>query len=84
MDKKLKQIFQALVQLPDLSNLGNLKVFHIEILKIIYSNDDLSVKDLISHPSLESVSQAQRYRYIEDLKKLNYIHIDTRKKLQLT
>lgn len=82
MDKKLKQIFQALVQLPDLSNLGNLKVFHIEILKIIYSNDDLSVKDLISHPSLESVSQAQRYRYIEDLKQLNYIHIDNRKKLQ--
>ena len=67
MDKKLNQILSALDELPNLSNLGNLKIFHLIILKTLKNNSRVPVKDIIAHPQLSQVSQAQRYRYIDDL-----------------
>ena len=67
MDKKLNQILSALDELPNLSNLGNLKIFHLIILKTLKNKSCIPVKDIIAHPQLSQVSQAQRYRYIDDL-----------------
>ena len=67
MDKKFKQILSALNKLPDLSKLGNLKLFHITILKLVQKNYSIPVKDVISHAELSQISQAQRYRYIDNL-----------------
>ena len=67
MDKKLNQILSALDELPNLSAIGNLKIFHLIILKTLKNNSCVPVKDIIAHPQLSQVSQAQRYRYIDDL-----------------
>ena len=50
MDKNFKQILSALQELPDLSELGNLKIFHMIILKLIQKDGCVPVKDIISHP----------------------------------
>jgi len=67
MDKNFKQILSALNELPDLSELGNLKLFHLIILKLIQKSNSIPVKNIISHPELTHISQSQRYRYINDL-----------------
>lgn len=67
MDKNIKQILSALNELPDLTQLGNLKLFHLTILKLIQKSNSIPVKNIISHPELTQISQAQRYRYINDL-----------------
>ena len=67
MDKNFKQILSVLKELPDLTQLGNLKIYHLIILKLIQKHQNLSVKDIISNPQLSKISQAQRYRYIDNL-----------------
>lgn len=67
MDKKLNQVLSALDELPNLSDIGKFKIFHLIILKTIKKNSSIHVKDMVAHPQLSSISQAQRYRYIDDL-----------------
>ena len=50
MDKNFKQILDTLQELPDLSEFGNLKVYHMIILKLIQKDCCVTVKDIISHP----------------------------------
>ena len=83
MDKKFNQILSALDELPDLSTLGNLKVFHLIILKTIKKNSSIDVKDMVAHPQLSSISQAQRYRYIDDLLTQNFIKYKSKGVLSL-
>ncbi len=83
MDKKFNQILSALDELPNLSTLGNLKVFHLIILKILKSNSCVPVKDVVAHPQLSSISQAQRYRYIDDLLSQNLIKYEIKCVLKL-
>ena len=78
MDKKLNQILSALDELPDLSAFGKLKIFHFIILKILKSNSCAPVKDVVAHPQLSSISQAQRYRYIDDLLSQNLIKYESK------
>ena len=84
MDKKLNQILSALDELPNLSTLGNLKIFHFIILKILKNNCHVLVKDIIAHPQLSQVSQAQRYRYIDDLLSKKMIKFESKGVLTLT
>ena len=83
MDKKLNQILSALDELPDLSALGKLKIFHFIILKILKRNSCVPVKDVVAHPQLSSISQAQRYRYIDDLLSQNLIKYEIKGVLKL-
>lgn len=83
MNKNFKQILSALQELPDLSELGNLKIFHMIILKLIQKDRCVAVKDIISHPQLSKISQAQRYRYIDNLIKLNVIKYHSKGTLTL-
>jgi hypothetical protein len=83
MVKKLNQILSALDELPDLSALGKLKIFHFIILKILKSNSCVPVKDVVAHPQLSSISQAQRYRYIDDLLSQNLIKYEIKGVLKL-
>jgi hypothetical protein len=73
MDKKFKKLLSTLDQLPNLNKIGKLNINHLKIMRIIQKNSNLPVKDIISHPELTSISQAQRYRYIDQLIKLNLI-----------
>ena len=50
MDKKFNQILSALDELPNLSTLGNLKVFHLIILKTLKKKSCVRVKDIVAHP----------------------------------
>ena len=84
MDKKLNQILSALDELPNLSNLGNLKIFHLIILKTLKNNSRVPVKDIIAHPQLSQVSQAQRYRYIDDLLSKKLVKFESKGILTLT
>ena len=84
MDKKLNQILSALDKLPNLSNLGNLKIFHLIILKTLKNNCCVPVKDIIAHPQLSPVSQAQRYRYIDDLLSKKMVKFESKGVLTLT
>ena len=83
MDKKLNQILSALNELPDLSSLGKLKIFHLIILKTLKKYTCVPVKDIIAHPQLSSISQAQRYRYIDDLLSQNFIKYESKGVLSL-
>ena len=83
MDKKFNQILSALDALPDLSSLGKLKIFHLIILKTIKKNSIIHVKDMIAHPQLSSISQAQRYRYIDNLISFKLIKYHSRGVLTL-
>ena len=67
MDKNFKLILSALEELPDLTQLGNLKIYHLIILKLIQKHQSLPVKEIILSPELSQISQAQRYRYIDNL-----------------
>lgn len=83
MDKKFNQILSALDELPDISSFGKLKIFHLIILKTIKKNSSIDVKDMVSHPQLSSISQAQRYRYIDDLLTQNFIKYKSKGVLSL-
>ena len=83
MDKKFNQILSALDELPDISSLGKLKIFHLIILKTIKKKSCIQVKDMVSHPQLSSISQAQRYRYIDDLLTQNLIKYESKGVLSL-
>lgn len=83
MDKKFNQILSALDELPDLSSLGKLKIFHLIILKTIKKKSCIHVKDMVAHPQLSSISQAQRYRYIDDLLTQNFIKYESKGVLSL-
>ena len=83
MDKKFNQILSALDKLPDLSSLGKLKIFHLIILKTIKKKSCIHVKDMVAHPQLSSISQAQRYRYIDDLLTQNFIKYESKGVLSL-
>ncbi len=78
MDKKLNQILSALDELPDLSALGKLKIFHFIILKTLKKKSCVRVKDMVTHPQLSTISQAQRYRYIDDLLTQNFIKYESK------
>jgi len=84
MDKKFNQILSALDALPDLSSLGKLKIFHLIILKTIKKNSSIHVKDMVAHPQLSSISQAQRYRYIDDLLSKKLVKFESKGILTLT
>ena len=84
MNSKFNQILSTLDELPDISTLGNLKIFHFIILKIIKNSFYIRVKDIVAHPQLASVSQAQRYRYIDDLLSKKIIKYKTKGVLALT
>jgi len=84
MDKKLNQILSALDKLPNLSTLGNLKIFHLIILKTLKKHTCVPVKDIIAHPQLSPVSQAQRYRYIDDLLSKKMIKFESKGVLTLS
>ena len=84
MDKKLNQILSALDKLPNLSTLGNLKIFHLIILKTLKNNSCVPVKDIIAHPQLSLISQAQRYRYIDDLLSKKMIKFESKGVLTLS
>ena len=84
MDKKLNQVLFALDELPNLSSLGKLKIFHLIILKTIKKNSSIHVKDMIAHPQLSSISQAQRYRYIDDLLSKKLVEFESKGILKLT
>jgi len=84
MDKKFNQILSALDALPDLSSLGKLKIFHLIILKTIKKNSSIHVKDMVAHPQLSSISQAQRYRYIDDLLSKKLVKFESKGILKLT
>ena len=71
MNNKFTPIFSILDLLPDLKNIGKLKLFHLEILKIIHVNKCMPIRDIISSPQFKSLSQAQRYRYVDELLKQN-------------
>tara|TARA_B100001057_G_scaffold130732_1_gene129796 strand:- start:1332 stop:1586 length:255 start_codon:yes stop_codon:yes gene_type:complete len=83
MDKKLTKVLSALQELPDLSELGNLKIYHMIILKLIEKEDCIPVKDIISNPQLSQISQAQRYRYIDNLINRNLIKYHSKSILHL-
>ena len=83
MDKKFKRILDSLQELPDLTDLGNLKIYHMIILKLIQKDCCVPVKDIISHPQLSQISQAQRYRYIGNLINLNIIKYHSKGTLTL-
>ena len=83
MDKKFNQILSALDELPNLSTLGNLKVFHLIILKTLKKKSCVRVKDMVAHPQLSTISQAQRYRYIDDLLTQNFIKYEIKGVLKL-
>ena len=78
MHKKFNQILSALDELLNLSTLGNLKVFHLIILKTLKKNSSIHVKDMVAHPQLSPISQAQRYRYIDDLLTQNFIKYESK------
>jgi len=84
MDKKFNQILSVLDALPDLSSLGKLKIFHLIILKTIKKNSSIHVKDMVAHPQLSSISQAQRYRYIDDLLSKKLVKFESKGILTLT
>jgi len=84
MDKKFNQILSVLDALPDLSSLGKLKIFHLIILKTIKKNSSIHVKDMVAHPQLSSISQAQRYRYIDDLLSKKLVKFESKGILKLT
>jgi len=67
INKKFIQILKAIEELPDLSQVGNLKIYHLIILKIIKKNKFIATKDIISSLELVQISKAQRYRYIDHL-----------------
>ena len=83
MNKNFKQILSTLHELPDLSELGNLKIYHMIILKLIEKEDCILVKDIISNPQLSQISQAQRYRYIDYLINRNLIKYHSKGTLTL-
>ena len=83
MDKNFKQILSALQELPDLSELGNLKIYHMIILKLIQKERRIPVKDVISNYQLSQISQAQRYRYIDNLINRNLIKYHSKGVLSL-
>ena len=67
MNKKFKQILKVVDELPDLSQIGNLKIYHLIILNLIRKNNFIATKVIISSPELVQISKAQRYRYIDHL-----------------
>lgn len=56
MNNKFTPIFSILDLLPDLKNIRKLKLFHLEILKIIHVNKCMPIRDIISSPQFKSLS----------------------------
>ena len=65
-DQKFKNFLASIDQLPIPKEFGHLKMIHLKMIQIIKSQR-ISRTDLIKKTTDLEASQAQRYRYLNDL-----------------
>ena len=78
MKNKLINFINALDKLPNISDIDKLSIAHLKILNLI-KNNTLSRAELLKIDKIDSISRAQKYRYIDELIKLRLIKFENKK-----
>lgn len=78
MKNKLIKFITTLDELPNIPHLDKLSIAHLKILHLI-KNNALSRAELLKMKGIDSVSRAQKYRYINELIKFRLIKFENKK-----